>query len=167
MITKIRSTDPSPISQAEESNAEVVEPIDDKPLVESNLSVNNWTTTISTLKLTAFARQLADNSAFIKYEAGKLYLSLASQHAHLATDKAKERLASALQLQLQQPFSIIIQQDDIIPHEAGQTLATQQMAQRSQKQLVAVDSIHNDPSVNALNEAFNARVIEGSIKPID
>jgi len=167
---KEMSPDTSPVLQAD-SKVETSKAARSLPVssTEAMLSASNWTSTISSLKLTAFSRQLADNSAFIKYEKGTLTLSLAPQHAHLATDKAQERLASALQShwQQEQTVTIIVQQDDAVPHQASATLATQQAQQRSDRQQLAVDSIHNDPSINALNEVFNGRVIESSIKPID
>jgi len=135
--------------------------------LHNELTTENWTSTIAKLKLAALSRQFANNSAFIKYEEGKVYLSIAPELAHLATDKTKERLEVALGKQLNMPIRIILQQDDEVPHQANKTLASQQAEQRTARQQQATNSIHNDPAVNALTEAFNAQIIESTIKPLD
>ena len=130
------------------------------------LTVNNWTSTIASMKLAALTRQLADNSAFIKFENTKVYLSIAPELAHIATDKAKERLETALQQHLNITVSIVLEHDDV-QHKSSQTLATQQAEDRTNKQNQAAESIHNDPAVDAIKQAFNGQVIESTIKPID
>ncbi len=153
--------------QVQESTPEIVtKSAQTNGVKNTALSASTWTSTIANLKLAALSRQLADNSAFIKFDNTKLYLSLAPELAHLATDKAKERLEQALQKYLSTQVSVIIKQDDV-QHQASQTLATQQAEQQSSRQQQAVDSIHNDPAVDAIKQAFNAQVIESTIKPID
>jgi len=153
--------------QVKESTPEIVTTKMTIPVVnDSALSANNWTATIANLKLAALSRQLADNSAFIKFEDSKLTLSIAPELAHLATDKTKDRLESALKQYLNTVVSVVIEQD-AVQHQASQTLATQQAEQRTNRQQQAADSIHNDPAVNAIKQAFNGQVIESTIKPVD
>jgi len=152
--------------QVQESAPQSVEEAREKTNSNTHLSTSNWASTIAQLKLAALSRQLADNSAFIKFENSKISLSLAPELAHLATDKAKERLETALQQHLDAKISIVIEQDDI-QHQASQTLATQQAEHRTNKQQQAVESIHNDPAVDAIKQAFNGQVIESTIKPIN
>jgi len=153
--------------QVKESTPEIVTTKMTIPVVnDSALSANNWTATIANLKLAALSRQLADNSAFIKFENSKLTLSIAPELAHLATDKTKDRLESALKQYLNTVVSVVIEQD-AVQHQASQTLATQQAEQRTNRQQQAADSIHNDPAVNAIKQAFNGQVIESTIKPVD
>lgn len=146
--------------------AEIVETITAEPVQHVELTVNNWTSTIASLKLAALSRQLADNSAFIKFENTTIYLSIAPELAHLATDKAKERLETALQQHLNITLSVVLEHDDV-QHQSSQTLATQQANDRSNKQQQAAESIHNDPAVDAIKQAFNGQIIESTIKPID
>jgi len=163
----------SQVSSPERNSAPVQEAapkVAENPATQSttelNLSASNWTSTITQLKLAALSRQLADNSAFIKFENSKISLSIAPELAHLATDKAKERLETALQLHLDTTISIVIEQDDV-QHQASQTLATQQAEHRTNRQQQAAESIHSDPAVDAIKQAFNGQVIESTIKPID
>jgi DNA polymerase-3 subunit gamma/tau len=46
-------------------------------------------------------------------------------------------------------------------------LATERAEAQSIKQQQAVDSIHNDPTVEAIKKTFDAQVIESTIKPIN
>jgi len=152
--------------QVNEAKAEIVSDAPAEPVNNSALSADSWTATIASLKLAALSRQLADNSAFIKFENSKLFLSIAPELAHLATEKSKERLESALKQYLNTAVSVVIEQD-AVQHQASQTLATQQAQQRTNRQQQAADSIHNDPAVDAIKQAFNGQIIESTIKPID
>lgn len=147
---------------------QIQEPKATPPSISSTieLSTDTWTKTIANLKLTALARQLADNCAFIKCEKTTIYLALASELAHLATDKSKERLELALQSSLKTTLSLVFQHNDE-KQKTGQTLAAEQTEQRNTRQQQAVDSIHSDPTVDALKHAFGGHVIESTIKPID
>ncbi|MFT7413656.1 MAG: DNA polymerase-3 subunit gamma/tau [Methylophagaceae bacterium] len=134
----------------------------------TTLNANNWLSVIASLKLAAFSRQLADNSAFIKFEDNKVTLAIASELAHLSSDKTQDRLATALGKYLDQTIKLVFQQEaqqDTVP--ATPTLAAERAHQTQLSQKHAVDSIHNDPAVNELKQAFNGRVIESTIKPLD
>ncbi|NOQ94040.1 MAG: DNA polymerase III subunit gamma/tau [Methylophaga sp.] len=137
-----------------------------KPAQNIALSADSWTSTIANLKLAALSRQLANNCAFIRFDDTKIYLSLAPELAHLATDKAKERLETALKQHLNSNVSVVIEHNDA-QHQSNQTLATQQAEHQTSRQQQAVDSIHNDPTVDAIKHVFNGQVIESTIKPID
>lgn len=175
------TTYPSPVEQetvASEPKAQVQEAspapeVTEKPAepnetnIEAVLSSSNWTSTIAQLKLAALSRQLANNAAFIKIEANNLHLSIAPELAHLATDKSKEKLEAALESHLNVTLRVVIQHDDASLHQTSKTLATQQAEEHQTKQQQAKDSIHNDPTVAALTEAFSGHIIESTIKPIE
>ncbi len=129
------------------------------------LHASNWLEIIGSLKLTAFARQLADNSSFIKFEADKVSLFIAPELAHLASEKAQDRLESALGKHLDLTVKLVFQQDDQQQSNPTSTLAGEQAQQAKISQQQAVDSIHNDPAVDAIKHAFDARIIESTIKP--
>jgi DNA polymerase-3 subunit gamma/tau len=50
--------------------------------------------------------------------------------------------------------------------QSSPTLATERAEQAVANQERAKASIHNDPTVDAIKSAFDARVIESTIKPI-
>jgi len=136
----------------------------------SNKTVNasNWLNVIGSLKLAAFARQLADNSALIGYKDNKVTLTIAPELAHLTSDKTQDRLAIALSKYLGQTIKLVFQQETQQNSvSATPTLAAERAQQTKLSQQNAVDSIHNDPAVDELKQAFNGRVIESTIRPLD
>lgn len=132
------------------------------------LNASNWLSVIGSLKLAAFSRQLADNSAFIKFEDNKVSLAIAPELAHLSSEKTQDRLAAALGKYLGQTIKLVFQQEaqqDAMT--ATPTLAAERAHQSQVSHQHAVDAIHNDPAVDELKQAFNGRVIETTIKPLD
>jgi DNA polymerase-3 subunit gamma/tau len=130
----------------------------------SPINGTNWLDITARLKLTAFSRQLADNASFVDFEAKTITLAIAPEFAHLASEKAISRLQSALSTELQSDIKLRIQQSEI--QQVSPTLATERAEQSKLSQQNAVDSIHSDPAVAALKNAFNAEIIESTIKPI-
>lgn len=94
---------PKPVPQIAEPSRVSPKPAQNiEPTIVANqtankvLNASNWLSVIGSLKLAAFARQLADNSAFIRIEDNKVTLAIAPELAHLSSDKTQERLAAAL-----------------------------------------------------------------------
>jgi len=127
------------------------------------LNPHNWLDIINGLKLTALARQLAENSAFVSFENETVTLSIASELAHLANKKSQDRLASALSKHLDTAIKLSFDESKA---SGSSTLATERAEQAVIAQERAKQAIHNDPTVNALKNAFDAKVIESTIKPI-
>jgi len=160
--------EPVAVNQVQEATPERDLPKQAASAIPSDmLTTENWTQTITQLKLAALSRQLANNAAFVMLEANNLHLSIASELAHLATDKTKEKLSSALEALLGVALRIVITDSDSASSQASPTLATQQAEEKTAKYQQAKDSIHNDSAIASLTEAFNGRIIESTIKPID
>ena len=141
------------------SKTEVIEK-NENPVLNSD----NWLTVIDSLKLTALARQLADNCAFIDYDHGKITLSIAAELAHLTGKKPQERLEAVISKYLKQTISLVFQEN--VDKLVSATVATEKAQQANVDQDRANESIHNDPAIAAMKDAFGARVIESTIKPI-
>ena len=141
------------------SKTEVIEK-NENPILNSD----NWLTVIDSLKLTALARQLADNCAFIDYDHGKITLSIAAELAHLTGKKPQERLEAVISKYLKQTISLVFQEN--VDTLVSATVATEKAQQANVEQVRANASIHNDPAIAAMKDAFGARVIESTIKPI-
>jgi DNA polymerase-3 subunit gamma/tau len=152
----------APISKSEKTTPEVEKTVD----INNALPLNsaNWLDVTARLKLTAFSRQLADNASFVSLEDKTISLAIAPEFAHLANDKAISRLQSALSTELQYDVKLRVQQDET--QQASPTLATERAEQSKLSQQNAKNAIHNDPAVAALKSAFNAEIIESTIKPI-
>ena len=141
------------------SKTEVIEK-NENPILNSD----NWLTVIDSLKLTALARQLADNCAFIDYDHGKITLGIAAELAHLTGKKPQERLEAVISKYLKQTISLVFQEN--VDKLVSATVATEKAQQANVDQDRANESIHNDPAIAAMKDAFGARVIESTIKPI-
>lgn len=131
------------------------------------LSLDNWTQIIAALKLSALARQLADNCAFVRAEQQKVYLIHAKELAHLATPRAKERLELAINKHLQTSLQLIFETASDAQLTGTYTLAAERAQDQSDKIQMAIDAIHNDPVVEKIKNTFNARIIENTIKPLN
>lgn len=129
-----------------------------------NLTTANWTALIAQLKLSAFARQLADHCAYLRSDKNKIYLSVASELQHLANDKSVAKLQAAVSKQLQ--FEVTLVFTETTDTENVPTLAAERAQQAAELQQNAVDAIHNDPVVEQIKNAFNARIIDTTIKPL-
>lgn len=138
------------------------EPEDTSQLL--NLTTANWTALIAQLKLSAFARQLADHCAYLRSDKNKIYLSVASELQHLANDKSVAKLQAAVSKQLQ--FEVTLVFTETTDTENVPTLAAERAQQAAELQQNAVDAIHNDPVVEQIKNAFNARIIDTTIKPL-
>jgi DNA polymerase-3 subunit gamma/tau len=159
---------PQPSSMPAKPAPKIEQAIVGNQTASKTLNASNWLTVIGSLKLAAFSRQLADNSAFIKFEDNKVTLAIASELAHLSSDKTQDRLAAALGKYLGQAIKLVFQQEaqqDAMT--ATPTLAAERAHKTQLSHQHAVDSIHNDPAVDELKQAFNGRVIETTIKPLD
>ena len=128
------------------------------------LNSDNWLKVINSLKLTALARQLADNCAFIDFSQDKITLSIAAELAHLTGKKPQERLEAVISKHLQQTISLVFQEN--VDTLVSATVATKKAQQANDEQNRANASINNDPAINAMKDAFGAKVIESTIKPI-
>ncbi len=159
---------PQPPSIPTKPAPKIEQAIVDNQTASKTLNASNWLSVIGSLKLAAFSRQLADNSAFIKFEDNKVTLVIAPELAHLSSDKTQDRLATALGKYLGQTIKLVFQQEaqqDAVT--ATPTLAAERARQTQLSHQHAVDSIQNDPAVDELKQAFNGRVIETTIKPLD
>jgi DNA polymerase-3 subunit gamma/tau len=157
-----QSSDKKIVEHPEKSISTKFEIIDktESPILNSD----NWLTVIDSLKLTALARQLADNCAFIDFAQGKITLRIAAELAHLTGKKPQERLEAVISKHLKQTISLVFQEN--IDTLVSSTIATEKAQQANNDQDRANASIHNDPAITAMKDAFGARVIESTIKSI-
>lgn len=134
----------------------------------AELAINaaNWTQIIADVRLSALSRQLADHCSFLRCEGTIIYLALSDELSHLATTKTKEKLQTALANKLAADVKINFD-ENAAHHAPSQTLATERAELKAEKLQQAIESINNDPVIDALKNTFNARIIESSIKPIE
>jgi len=122
----------------------------------------DWPAMISAMKLDGITKQLAINCMLEKMDGEVCLLALDPAHKSLMTQKRVDKLQSGLQAYVGKPIKLTI--NSIKP--ALDTPAIQEAKMRKGQQQAAVDAIHSDPRIIALQEQFDARVLPGSIEPI-
>ncbi|WP_198265775.1 DNA polymerase III subunit gamma/tau [sulfur-oxidizing endosymbiont of Gigantopelta aegis] len=129
-----------------------------------------WHDLINRSELNGLEQQLAKHSAMVNksiVEGEQIFeLLLDSMHKHLLNDKIKTRLLDILQPLFSIPLKIIIKECEIPVHEQQNTPRRREIYEAEVLQQEAVESIMDDPKVQLIVNAFNAKVRKESIKPI-
>ncbi len=122
----------------------------------------SWAGMIAAMKLDGLTRELANNCVLAQLEDNVCTLLLDTSHQQLLTTNSEKKLAQALQVfhGTAVKLSIKIEQ----PHH--ETPAMQIAKVIEDKQKAAIDAINSDANINALKEHFDARIVPGSIQPL-
>jgi DNA polymerase-3 subunit gamma/tau len=129
--------------------------------VALSLDVTNWSAVVAQLKLGGLVRELANNSIIEEASGDALKLVLNAAHASLLNRERETALAEALAQHLGHPVRISIRVGEL----TGETPAQERRRQQDERQQAAVAAIEQDPNVEALKQAFGARVNPASIRP--
>ena len=123
----------------------------------------HWADMIQTMNLQGFTKQLAENCSLKTVDDHYCDLEIDSGYT-IAGNKAKEKLEAALQNYYQKPLKLRIS-----TQKSGNisTPAFEQQQAREARQEAAENSINSDANVYALKEHFGARVMPGTIAPVD
>ncbi len=124
---------------------------------------DNWHVMIKAMKLRGMTRELANNCFLEKLDEKQCVLALDPGHRQLKSDKTAEKLQQALQIYTGNTIKLAIQ----IKKVENETPAVQINKRRELRQQAAVEEVENDENIQALKEHFDARVIPGTIKPVD
>jgi len=145
----------------------VVKPIDSKPIEQPRSASNPkldlpWHELVPTLGLDPMTLQLANNATLLRVDEHECELLLMGGHISL-NKKSELNLEQALtahygrklQLKLTQGAKNI---------ETPNSIANEKVADRQRE---AEQEVRQSPAVKQIIELFDAKIIEGSIKPID
>jgi DNA polymerase-3 subunit gamma/tau len=108
--------------------------------------------------------QLAQNSALCGREGNTLVLALQPAHMHLAVEPMVGQMADRIGEALGEPVRLRFVSDAA---GGAHTPAARAASARSAAQSAAEQAIEDDPLVQALKRDFGARVVPGSIKPVE
>jgi DNA polymerase-3 subunit gamma/tau len=147
----------APPAQATEQRAPVAPP--SRSLPEDA----TWSQMVAAMRLEGLVRQLAANCALTARTENRIQLTLADSHSSLYNKKLEDRLHQALKELLGKPVVLEI----IVGSVVSETPAVQERRQAEDKLDAAKQSIEKDSNIQALKDAFNARVIPESIRPVD
>ncbi len=125
------------------------------------VSAENWDRVVDELDLDGLPRQLALSCALEKHDSNMFHLSMAP--GSMRTQRMEEQLLKAIQNQFGSTQKVLITEEDLIGKETPIAKQTRNEGQRMED---AKQVIKSDPSVQAICDAFDATVLEDSIRPI-
>ncbi|OAI15099.1 MULTISPECIES: DNA polymerase III subunit gamma/tau [Methylomonas] len=140
--------------------------VEPKPQMRSvspdSLRPEQWPEIIAALNIGGRARELANNCVLDGIDDHTCRLLLDPSFHQVGT-RAEDTLRAALQQYFGRPIKLVI------AARAGDlmTPALQMQKAKEDRQQAAVESIQTDPTVQALKDTFGARVLPGSIEPIN
>ena len=113
--------------------------------------------------LHGMALQLAQCCVVAAADDRAITLEISESARHLLTDSQQTALTAALRQRLGDHLQVRIQL------AAGEvdSRAERDKQKVRQQQVDAEGMIHNDPVINEIIEAFDARVVDGTVKPTD
>ncbi|MFZ2725757.1 MAG: DNA polymerase III subunit gamma/tau [Methylococcaceae bacterium] len=121
-------------------------------------SGTEWSAMVEAMALTGLVKQLANNCGLESIDDKSCVLSVAPNTFY--TDRAKDTLEKELQAYCATSLKLVIN----VKENINNTPAEKQAQAKDERQLQAVNAIHNDETVQALKTYFDARV--DNIEPI-
>ena len=122
----------------------------------------DWPQLVDQLGLKGMTRELAQHSACQSFIDGLLVLNLPATHRQLLMPASEQRLAQALTEKMGTAVRIRF---DVV-EQVGVTAATLKKEAAEERMNNAVAAIESDPLVQELIDVFDAKLIDGSIRPL-
>ena len=157
---------PSPIATAS-SSAAAADPPKTEAVVaaasaQEGLDATSWPTVVDKLGLKGMARELAQHSAFQSFADGLLVLNLPATHRQLLMPASEQRMQQMLGELL---GGVVRVRFDVVD-QVGVTAAVLKKEAAEERQNHAVAAIESDPLVQEMIDIFDAKLIDGSIRPV-
>ena len=124
----------------------------------------SWPALIRAMGLNAMTRELANNCVLVRLDDRACELSLDPRLSHLRTPRAETALEKSLQNHFNKPINLQIRLEAAPEIE---TPASQIQREKDERQQAAITEIEQDEGVRALRATFDARIVPGSIKPLN
>jgi DNA polymerase-3 subunit gamma/tau len=120
-----------------------------------------WPDIVASLKLGGMARMLAQHCEYKSGADNRLVLAVAAEHRHLLEPAYRDKLANVLQERFPG-----VRVEFELGAEGDETLAVREAKDKDARQRGAVEAIDSDPFVRALVDNFDARLVDGSVRPV-
>ncbi len=133
-----------------------------QPAAANAKNALSWADMITAMKLDGLTRELANNCVLVQLDDKACLLQLDLSHQQLLTANSEKKLAQALQ----DFYGSALKASFKIEQPQQETPAMQIAKAIEDKQQAAIDAINADTNVNALKEHFDARIVPGSIQPL-
>lgn len=154
--TKDKSVPPRPIEPVH--SVSVPEPLQSA----AGFRPEAWPQLIDQLGLKGMTRELAQHSACQSFVDGLMVLNLPATHRQLQMPASEQRLAQALSEKMGAPVRVRF---DIV-EQVGVTAAVLKREAATERMNNAVAAIESDPVVQEMIDVFDAKLIDGSIRPL-
>jgi DNA polymerase-3 subunit gamma/tau len=123
----------------------------------------HWPTLIKQLNLTGLTHTLAHQCALQSYQANHICLGLDPRQAALRSAKQEAKLVLALSNYFEKPITLEIK----LGNADLSTPARQEAQQRSQRLEQTAQALQEDPAIQAIMQAFDAKLRPESIQLLD
>ncbi|WP_353349896.1 DNA polymerase III subunit gamma/tau [Oceaniserpentilla sp. 4NH20-0058] len=127
------------------------------------LSSNSWPLIFEAIPVEGMLRNLVANTCLMAVNGDTLIFHSDAGHMRLFGESHQKRFAELLNTALDQRYQVQVIEGDIQYETPAQRIQRLQQERLQQ----AIDSIEQDPNVQALRQSFNAQVIMDSITPVD
>ncbi|MBA2648274.1 MAG: DNA polymerase III subunit gamma/tau [Legionella sp.] len=129
------------------------------PPATIDITSDNWSSIITSLKLSGLALTAVENSEFISKEGRNVTLGLAKGFQSLFTPSTTMRIEAALSLYYQSPIKLFLSTKN-----SQTTTPAQQKDQRTQDKLQkAEEALASDPVFQQIKQDFSAELVKNSI----
>ena len=132
------------------------------PKPQSAPRADNWSVMIAAMNISGRTRELANNCVLQAIDDDVCRLQIDASFQRVGT-KAEDNLRDALQKYLGKPIKLQISTQT----EQQTTPAIAMQKARDDQQQAAVDAINTDPAVQALKDNLGARILPGTIEPLN
>ncbi len=123
-----------------------------------------WDDIVESMNLQGMVRELAANCALVERGDAMIRLSLDKAHAHLHSKVLEDRLRQALRDRFGAGLGLEITIGDAVPTT---TPAGRRKQQEQDRLDAALAALEEDAEVRALKDTFNARIVPGSVQPVE
>ncbi len=133
------------------------------PLVSNAGHGTDWPAMIQSMRLGGMTLELANNCQLLGMEGNTINLSVDPAFGTFRTARLEGNLEKGLQAYFKRPIKLNL----ISEKPTQETPAAQILRRNQERQQSAETEIEQDPIVLALKERLDARIVPGSIKPLD
>lgn len=133
------------------------------PSATEPVTANDWSGLIRAMGLTGLTRELANNCVLERLDDDSCVLAMNPQTANIRSPRAEANLQQALRDHFHRSLTLVIK----LESSERETPARESQRQKEERQRAAEIEIEQDENVRALKEQFEARVVPGSVKPLD
>ncbi|MGE3920388.1 MAG: DNA polymerase III subunit gamma/tau [Gammaproteobacteria bacterium] len=134
-----------------------------EPIMEANHTVFDWASMIPHLELKGLAQTLVSHCVIQSQTENSIELVLDGEQATLLNPTLTTRITEAIQQYLKRPIRVTITSSK----EAILSPARLLREKNSEKHLQAKQSLENDKNVQNILNAFDGKILEHTIEPID